>query len=732
MGQSEAAGPVAIENWDNSDREVDVETVEGSSSVLGCKDTDKVRSSNIHEPLRKADIKASTSDNQRETVDGGSEPRGENVHKKDSDSHLLATVLNNLKGISAPKCDFSFNFEPSCSPETRKSRFRNPCEVSQAHSKMDSCLAGRKHPRPDFPEEWQSKTVPGQDQGLDLSTCQTTISPQLSLERPKEYRVREEDRDVSLLLKQASPGHSYNRNSPAPLKHKDSGNLDIFPIPPVNVHLPHISDTDPVNVNSSVGLNSNPTCSPADLHLAAELATDNQSIPPITALKRHFTSTLALRKELVSTSSVSAIDIHSSCYLAPIDTHSAAPSEVRALTTSIHSNHKPYIDSLSSSVSENSSTSADNLPDLDFSSSKLHSSHESTNKISSGPRSSSIGLHPVNLSALDFHSPKSGWSTEKPAHTDSTSRGCKNKTLGQNTCRVLPVDLHPCSNVSAEDTSGGGGVFSGVNSNNTSPLVSVSSTDSRTQNPNSPIDSQFSNEKKNFLERLTVSSAPSSRLTRTDMHPKSRKSVVNPESSGAASEGLTNRKESLVVSSEDRSPHGVQPPSDLHCTSPAPLADPLSFINTTTDRHFSHTALSSSPTEHNITFHTLPRKCASQSKPAVASNSKILHLTDSDSKHRNHFDPSSTPQLPTDTYLKHNLPVDSQRESQPPIHLHPKNSLKDFKLHTSNHITSSPQSVKNQWNSNSIDAHLDSQSPVDERSPSSVWTTHTLLHRTDK
>ncbi|XP_026224988.1 uncharacterized protein LOC113168212 isoform X2 [Anabas testudineus] len=721
-GQSEAAGPIIIDNRDNSDCEVDVENVEGSVSVSGCNNADKLQSSNIPEPL--ADTKACTSDNHRGTAsaDGSPEPVGKNVaelaamdvHKRDSevltsDSHLLATVLNDLKGINAPVCDFPFNFESSCSPETRKRRFRNPCEVSQAQSRQDAWLAERKLPSPDLPEERQSNSVRDQ--------CRTTVPPHPPLEEPIANRVREEDRGVPPLLKQASPVQLDNRNSPPPLKLKDGQTLDISPISSVNVHPPLISDAD--SVNSSIGHSLNLTVCPTDLHLAPELPKNNQVILPITALKRHlmdrhFTSTLALRKELVSTSSIST---------QPTDSPSC--SKVGALTASIHSGHKPPIDSHSSPVLENSSTSADSLPNSDFYSSQLLSSHESTNKISSGPRSSSIDLHPVNLSAIDFHSAESGWSTEKSAQAHSTSGGCKNKTFGQNTCRVLPIDLHPCSSVSAEDALAGSDVFSGVNSNNISPLVSASSTDSRTQNPNLLIDSHLSSEKDIFLEKLKVGSAPSSSLSPTDMHSRSCKYVVD-QSSCAAPETLINSKESLAVNHEDTSPHGVPPAVDLHCTSHAPFGNQLNFINTTTDRHFNHTALSSSSTEHTITYHTSQRKCATQSKPTVESHSKLHLITDSDSKPHNSFDLSSTPQLPSDTYSKHSLPIDSQHESQPTIDLHPQNSQKDFKLHTTNHITSFPRPVENQWNSNSsVDVHSDSQSPIDEPQLSQQRLEHT-------
>lgn len=720
-GQSEAARPIALDNSDNSDHDVDVENVEESGSLLGSDDDYKG-------PMTQADTNA----NQREaaTLDG---PTGENdvatmrnlVCKRhsevlSSDSHLLAAILNDLKGIAAPKCDHPLNFGPNCSSDNRKKRFRDQCEVSQSHSGLDDWSAQTRHPNPDLPEERRSNDIKDQNQGFDLSTCRTSNPPLPPLERLKECRVREEGRDVPPLLKQASPVRSYNRNTPPPLKHKDAGSPHLLPTSPIDLHSPHASvDAEPVCVNSHVDLNSNPTISPIDSHLGAELPKDNQVIPPISALKRHFTRTLALRGELISSGSTSAFDMHSSSHLAPIDSHSTV-SEVRALTIGTHSmSHKPPIDSHSSSESEKRPTSADCSPHLDFfHSSKLHSSRDST-KESSGPRSSPVDLHSVNsLSPTDFHSAKTGWSKEKPVHTDSTSRGCRNKTLNLNSCQIAPVDLHPSSNVSAEGPPTSSDVFSGANCNDTSPPVFVSSIHSRTWNPSSPIDSHSSSKRENLSERLSPSrvssvptTAPSGRLSPIYVHPRSPKSTVGLHTSITASDRLTN-KASPLVKNEERLSHCRLPPIDLHCTSPVPPANiySSSFVSTMVDHHLNHTALSSS------TFQTSRRKCSSQSEPTVESHLKLLHPTDSDSKPHNHFDPSSNPQFPIDTCSKHNLPIDSQ----PAVDSHSENSLRD------NHIMSSPRSVENHWNSNSsIDAHSDSQSPVDERSASSVWNTQT-------
>lgn len=700
-GRSKAADPVAS---DNSDRDVDVENIEDSGSLLGCDDDDdddKEPPSIMHGPIRKAETKTTGSQPAGENkatsviVDGGTEA---GVRVSTSDSHLLATILNDLEGIAAPKCDLSSNFEPKCSSDTRKKSFRDRCEGRQAETR-----------HPDFPEERWRNDGRDQSQGFDLPPCRASFPPPPPLQRLKECGVKE-DRDVPPLLKQAIPVQSHNRNTPPPLKHKDAGSPHLSPISPIDLNSP---DTEPVGVNSPFDSNTNPTASHVDSRLAAK---DDQAIPPISTLKKHFTSALALRRETAPTSSIAAIDMHSSCSLATVDSRSTAPSNVGASTIiGIHSmSHKSPVDFRSSSGSN-----ADRLPHLDFNSfpsSQLHSSRAGAKeKPSSGHKSSPVELHPVNsLSPVDFHSAKTGWSKERPAHTDSTSRGCRNTTLSSNSCRVAPVDLNPSSSVSAEDTPAGSDVFSGADSNDTSPPVCVSSIDSRTLNPPSPIDSHSSSNREKLSERLSLSrvrsvpsTSPSGRLSPIDVRSRSPKSPGDLYSSRAASEGPTDSKS--VVNHEDRSPRGHLPPVNSHS---------LSFARTTIDGHFNHTAFS--PTENSVTSQTPQRECSSESEPTVEPHSKLLHTTDSDSKPHNHFDPSSNPQFPIDPSPKHRLPVDSQ----PSVDSHSKNSRRDFQLHADNHITSSPESVENQWNS-SVDAHSHTQSPIDEHSANTVWNTHT-------
>ncbi|KAM6894574.1 uncharacterized protein PEZ65_022236 [Lycodopsis pacificus] len=552
-----------------------------------------------------------TSDNQR----GSNTGCKRHLALSSSDSRLLASILDDLKGIGpSAKRKPPVNFDDG---------------VAEAHSDRGVWLAEAR-PLPD---------VVDQNRGFELPACRSSIRPPPPpLERLKEVK------DVPPLLKQASPVRSYNRNTPPPLKHKDAGSPHLSPVSPVNPISPRTAD-DPLSVNSHVDLNSNPVDSRAE------------DDPPMSTVKRHLANA-----------------VQSSCHLAPVDSHSTAPSEAEAVGIDSTS-HKPPADTRSFSGSENRFTSADRF---------LHP------QLNSSSKSHSVGLHPVNSSpAIDFHSAKAGWSNEKPAHTDSTSRGCRDKTDWTDSCLVAPVDHHPSSGVSAEG--------SRVNRYDTSPPAFVSSLDFRNHNhPSSPIDSH-SFSKREGLSRFSGSSVPTAapRLSPIDVHP-SPKSTVDLHSSSAAPEGLTDNEASSLVNHRERSPYARLPPIDLHSTSAVPPASlhSSSSVSTTIDNHLNHTALSSA---------------------TVDSHSK-LHLTDSRLKPRNHFDPRSDPQFPIDDRSKRRFPV----EPRPPVDSHPNNSQRD------DHTTSSPESEDNQWSSSSsVDQRSDSRSPVDQRSADSVWNTHT-------
>ena len=475
-GRSEAAGPVAVDN--NSDHDVDVENVE-------------------------------------ESVGGGPQPTGHNnfipittdLRKRNSevlasDTRLLATILDDLKGFAAPKRDLSLTFEPSRSPDSRKKRFQ---DLHEARSKPSSRSA-----EPRVPDV------------TDLLPCRKSTPPLPPLQQ-MDFRVGGDGVDVPPLLTQASPVRVHNRNTPPPLKHKDAGS-------------PHLSPADRLSPHSSADPRSAP-----------------EAFPPNSALKKHFKSTLALR-------GVVALDSRSA-----------------ALTTSIK--HTSPVDS--SSASENSSKHTDGLPHLDvmnsFHSSEEHSSCDVTEETSlSVRRSSPVHVEPV--SSVDFHSAVSGWSKEKLPHTHSTSGG--DRTVRPSSCRVASFDLHVSSSGVAGGLPAGSGFFSGVNSNDTSPLL-LSTVDSRTPNHSSPV-----------------------RSLPVDVLRKSPR-CTDPRSSCPAAERLTDTFS--VVNREDTSP-----PVDFHCMNPSPA----------TDGHFNHAA---SPTSHRKRL----------SEPSVESLSK--HSTDL--KHHNHFDP---------------------------------------------------------------------------------------------
>uniref|UniRef100_UPI0037E709F9 E3 ubiquitin-protein ligase Topors-like n=1 Tax=Semicossyphus pulcher TaxID=241346 RepID=UPI0037E709F9 len=654
-GQSEAAGPIAIDNSDNSDGDVDVdvENVEESGSVSGS-DEDKG-------PKRETNETRET-----RTAGDSSQPAGENkaapkttdlTHKRDSevlppDSHLLATILNDLKGIE-PKCDLSLNFEPNSSLDTRRKHLRD-------YSNQEDWLTERKHPNHSLSEERPCN----QNQVFDPPIGSTSIPPLPLLERG------EEGRDVPPLLRQASPVHSHNRNTPPPLKHKDAGSPHLLPVPPV--------DTD-------------------------SRVLDHQTILPISPLKRQSTRAPALRGEDASSSSNSAFDMHSSCH--------SASSKVGALTIGNHlMSHKRPIDSR---CSEKSSTSTDfgpqPLPNT-FPSSQPHSSRNSTGEISCH-RSPPMVLQPASsLSPIDFH--LAGCSKEKPAHTDSPSRSCRNKTLNPHFCQVEPTNLRPSRSVAAEGTPAARDVLSGANCNDSSLSVCVSSIDSTIQNPPQPIDSFSSCRRENLSERVSSvpTTAPSGRLSPIDMHPTGPKCPPDLHSSSAAFKVLADNEASLV-DYEERSLHGQ------HFTNPAPPANehPSGSVSTMTDQHLSQTPLPSTD------LLTSRGKYSSRSKPVIDPHPNPLHSAGCDSKPRHHFDPSSNPQFNTSN---HRLPVDRQTS----VGSHSKNSQRDLQLPADNHISSSQRSFENHWNSNSsTDPRSDSQSPVDERSSSSFWKTHTRL-----
>uniref|UniRef100_A0A668RXJ2 E3 ubiquitin-protein ligase Topors n=1 Tax=Oreochromis aureus TaxID=47969 RepID=A0A668RXJ2_OREAU len=564
VGRSKAARLIAI---DNSDHEVDVENL----------DVD------VEGPIKATDLKTPDADSHRNmgTVSVGSRPMGEQdaarvmtdlLHKRrteasTSDSHLLASILSDLDRIAAPKREAALDIDASCSSDSKKRRDRDLCGVSQAHQQQDSWKST-------FPEE-----PPVQNQDAT------------SINSPSPLKQWKEGRDAPPLLRQASPVQSYNRNTPPPLKHKDAGSPRRSPIFNKDLHSDHTS-AEPI-------LHS---LNPIDSHLPVKLPDDSESIPPISTLKRHLTSTLALSSEPANTSSVSA-----------------ALSKVRALTTDFdHSGHKPPVAPSSSSFVSESTPVASRYYSLN--SSALHSTRESTMGISSNL--SPVDLNPVNsLSDIDFHS-AAGWSKEKPAPAHSTSAGCRNKT---HNFWASPVDFHRFSSAAGGPLAGSG-MYSGVSSHDTSLPVSVS--DSRTQNDISPPNSPFSS---NLTLIGSTTAAPPSTV---NLHP------VDFHSSSPASGGRTGEETLSVVNCEGKPLSvGLVPPANLHSSC---------LIN----RNLNHTAFSSSstPSKHSITFNASHRKSELGMDPNLF-------------RPPNHVDPDSKHNLPPDS--KPPPPKYAQRNFEP-------------------------------------------------------------------
>ncbi|AWO97323.1 putative E3 ubiquitin-protein ligase Topors-like [Scophthalmus maximus] len=474
---------------DNSDQDVDVEHDEDGGSPLGCDVDDRGASLGTRGPIRGVD-KTTASDPRGATSEDGND-------SVPSDSRLLATILDDLRGIAAPRCDLSLNYD------ARKVRSR----VRADHGSWSSEL------------ERKCNEAGDQKQGSDLPTP----APPPPLHQ-MAFRVGEEAVDVPPLLKQASPVRSHHRNTPPPLKHKDAGS-------------PHLSPTDRLSPGSSVvDLDSNPVSEPPK---------ENRTIPPISSLRKHLPSSSTFR------------GFHSS-------------------------RHKPPAGSRSPSASENNSTSADSLPHLNsFHSSTEYSSCDVTEDTPpSALRASPVDVrHPVNSSppVVDFCSAvESGWSREKGGSTSARRRNEASFSP------AAPVDPRLSGNSGA----GGKPAFSGVNSNNASPPLSVSSVESRTRNL-SPAD-------------------PS------------------------ASEGLTDGTTLAAAGDhEDESPRDLPPPVDLHRSRPSPPANTLSFrsiaalTDALTDGHANHLASPSS-----AAFHSSRPKRSSQSEPA-----------DSDTTLHNNFAP---------------------------------------------------------------------------------------------
>nr|XP_043877930.1 E3 ubiquitin-protein ligase Topors-like [Solea senegalensis] len=615
-GRREAVSPIDVGSNSNSDRDIDVENDDGDKP-----------SSSVHEPIRAAEQRAPAARNKcnrRKSTGkkGGDDCPATNLHKSasPSDSRLLAAILEDLKGIVAPKRDLSLTFDSSRSPDSRRRRSRNPCKANRTHSKPDTA---------------RDPELKHQSQDSELPTCSSSAP---SLSPPQQTRRM----DVPPLLKRASPVRSHNRNTPPPLKHKDAGSPQLSPVTSL------FSEADSRDSNLTLPL------------IESRLPPGDDVIPPISTLKKHFAGSLALRGVSGSTggpatpadisnhnppvdyrSSFGSDDssasigslllpisfyspsLHSSCdgwppqslrfppvnflpanSVSPVNFHSMEPGWSKpphANYTSV--GHREKTAGLSSSrvppddFHGAGDAAAGSGVSSDVSSTLLASTVEARTHNSSSPVED---LSPRSRSPGDFHLMEPGWS--RPAHTDSPSVSHGKKTVGLSSSRVPPDDFH----VGAGDAATGS-----VVSNSVSSTLLALTVEARTHNSSSPVDSHSSCKGDNLSQR--------SRSPERTVH-----------SSSAASEGLTGGRSSSTANHEGHLP---------------PNASLNSHITPSQrEGRLNHAALPSS------VFDVVTAEDNSQSE----------RVADSQPKLHNPFDEKSVSQVPVDALSEQNLAMDSK------------------------------------------------------------------------
>lgn len=174
----DTVSPIAVDNSDRSD--VDIETVEERkvSPPPGPGDGQG--------PMRGRDPK-------QEVEEVGSRPTVRGI--AESDSRLLASVLNDLQGIAAAKRSLPTSILSN-----------GPCNNMAVQSDMMG------HP-----------SRGSEQQSVNKEQNHTSVPPPPILGRLAEGK------DLPSLLRQSSPVRMYSRNTPPPLKHKDAVSPLLFP-----------------------------------------------------------------------------------------------------------------------------------------------------------------------------------------------------------------------------------------------------------------------------------------------------------------------------------------------------------------------------------------------------------------------------------------------------------------------------------------------------------------------
>ncbi|XP_076019304.1 uncharacterized protein LOC143010700 [Genypterus blacodes] len=586
--RSQEADPVAVDDSDNSDPDVDVEKVEDGGQLSGC-DTDGM---GTVEHNNSGCGKAKTAVNQRaagrdvalttKDLNAVQDRKTEmNAGKRDSDdTHLLVTILNDLESIAEPKGDCPRS-KQSAHPDVK--HFNNQREVSRGRSNLDDWLTEQRGVR-----EYgvcRMDLTQGDNKDDRRQSFDSTYS---SLPHPPQWP---KDSNAPP-LKQTSPIHSFNRDTPPPLRHNDVGGGHSLP---EDVQSSPFA-REPIRLASwreasgSSG-DSNPITENLSVEFKLNRVIDSQCEPND-----------APSPSSASTSCALAVDGSSSFRLSPVDTHSTATHGFKSGESS--TGHKSPPDSSSSSGSVNRRRGVNYSQCLDFSSflsSDLHSTHGiAEDKPASAFKSSLVESHPARfVSPVDLNA-ATCWSK------DSTSRSCKRKT------QVAPFDLHPSSGVSAKDRQASGDHFSGVTSNDASSSSLVSCVDASPQNPTCPTDSSSEAANKKRMSERALLPADGSKETLAPIN------------------SLCKGCESPTGTSERRAGDKMSPAVRPYCDSPPPV-----------DLHSSVSAIST------VEGHDAAFSCA----PAENSGTASTHRTSaSNDPHPNHPRPSDSSSDPLLTF----------------------------------------------------------------------------------
>lgn len=230
-GRTSPARPIALDKSDSSDGDVDVENMDETSSVL-----------EWAEDRGAVDLDSGPVD---QNAMGSSPLQRRGPEASPSDRRLLASILSDLTRTTSPE-----------TPEVQPRPSSQQQEVAAAPSNQDQ---GSSELRPPSLSSLQ-------EQGQDLDLLKVPPVEEL---KEESQESRGERGELPPLLRQASPVQLYNRNTPPPLKHKDSGSPHL--------RVPEEAGDMERAVNSQAELSSDPGHTHGD-----------QVIPPISTLKRHF------------------------------------------------------------------------------------------------------------------------------------------------------------------------------------------------------------------------------------------------------------------------------------------------------------------------------------------------------------------------------------------------------------------------------------------------------------